>query len=213
MAKSQTLNTTTRRMLLDELTTHKFAPEYKRIVETRQALFFAAYNLKYDVKTRKQMDALPKTWLPVMSQVHVRVGYERHDLSLSDTLSFGMPQHLLKQGVPPVWWRLPEGYKPGVRVPYADCMSGHFELRVGEDTKFGQEVTALSRSIEDVRARYSAAYRIGRETIASARTIEALLAVWPEVKPFTDKLIPPESKGTALAVSRPQLNEAFGLPV
>lgn len=98
--------------------------------------------------------------------------------------------------------RLPKS----VRVP-----SNNPDKRYDAVHPFTQEFNSIYRDNQKLSEERQAAYTAAMGAMHKCQTLEKLLKVWPEVKPFVPETLTAQVT-VALAIPIPQLNTMLGLP-
>lgn len=180
------------------------------------SLATAAYNTLYTEKQRTLIDSLPNGWMPESDQIGVKFGFEVTQLSFN-----GEPSDFART------WddkKLIKSYLPNIREvkKRLACNSERYrhgstiDLVLDHNHDLTSRFNKVQRRVTDFLDSYKKDKLSIKTTLNSFTTAKKLMDEWPEVKPFVLQVLGNTSapvQSTALAISRAELNEKFGLPV
>jgi len=180
------LTETMRQRITTALLQHRFEKEELALKRREHDVAMKVHRLRYDASMRKRMEALPSGWLPTASRVWVKAA------TIGGT------------------WL---GYTEPVRLPTGDQGAYVYLDKIKNSDAVAAAVIDLHGAKQAYDERRAAIASETTKTLASFGTVARLLAAWPELKPFTDKLGFDASKKSLPAVIPGELNKSLGLPV
>jgi hypothetical protein len=176
-----------------------------------------AYNNLFTERQRVLIDSLPNRWMLESDTIGVKFGWEVAQLNFNgDPSNFcsGWDNRKLVskyfKDSKEVKKRILSGIDSGFR--YNNIVDIVFPVDHDLTTRFNK----ISRRIEDFLDEYKKDRLSINVTLNSFITAKKLMDEWPEIKPFVLQVIGRTSspvQSTALAISRSELNEKFGLPI
>lgn len=143
------------------------------------------YREAYPARIRKAMTALPQGFFPTTSSIFAKLGGDVVNLDLHDK-----PHQLLS-------YEHDRGYRACITVLDArHALTERYRDWNRDKVKLQQEQAQAKRE--------------ARAAVESASTVSRLIAIWPDVAPIVNGLLP--AKPSLPAIQVPQLNKRFGLP-
>jgi len=196
------LSTSMRESIRNRLLLHRFSHAIPPLVEKQMAFAADVFDDIFSAEDQKKLNALPKGWVPSVVGFQVKFGSEFMHLNLNG--STGIQGELCK-----VRAKEYEYVSVSQRVPhcsYSGC------IKVYEVSHpFTAREEDLSRERAELTQQIRSAKTLISAELQQVTTVGALIAAWPEVRPFVEQYLKVEPKLPALP---PQaLNDILDLPV
>lgn len=172
------LNTSIRNDIIRGLVLKSFKDERQALLAEEHDLAAQVWAAGFKSEHLKLIRQCPASWFETTTEIKGRFDFQHINLSA-------------KEGLP---------------IPHARRWATHVSL----DAKDALAVLVMDwhRRQEEFNAKVNKAKRMAEATLASVSTVNRLIEVWPEVKPF----IPEAAKVGLPMVPVKELNAAFKLP-
>lgn len=176
-----TLTNEMRNRIVSKLIQHRFSKEQERVKKLGHAVALAVYNDTYSKKERDLMASLPEGWLPECGSMRGVFGGEHGRALLS----------------------------ANARMPYRDD-ERYVKKSYDGDHKITQQYVEWKHAEKSLEAAIDGARTTAFGLLQTAKTVEKLLSIWPEVKPFIPEQTP---RPAPVAIPVGDLNALLKLPV
>jgi hypothetical protein len=196
---SEKLNNDLRERLIGQILRHRFAERQSAHVPVRAALAEEFYNLSFTLAERSAMQALPDGWLQKMDGIRVQISGQITSLDFNgDFMRSGWFQ-MRAESV----YRL---FTHETRNSVMLTLGSTHPLAI----RYDRQAHQMSVIDEEVKTAKNAI----RAVVSQASTTGRLLTLWPEVRPFLEKLLgAPPPPPSLPAVRTVELNRMLGLPI
>lgn len=181
---------------------HRFRAEVAALCAQHAKLATDFYNRAYSPAERTRMKRLPEGWLPESGHLQVVIGEHYKTLDFAGTVRYSELAVLLEKGGKPkamkrrLW---------AIDVAKARRYSVTDPLAIAFDKHANQE-KALQEQVQTAKSELLAA-------LNRATTLEGLIKMWPEVKPFVDVAQASPTTSILPVIPLETLNAKLGLPV
>lgn len=179
------LTTELRGQIVVALMDRAFKAREAELDKAEAALAMDVYREAYPARIRKAMSELPQGFFPTTTSIFAKLGGDVVNLHLHDK-----PAQLLS-------YDHESGYRTCITVLDArHALTERYRAWNRDQVKLQQERAQAKRE--------------AKAAVESASTVARLIAIWPEVAPIVNELLPVKPMLPAIQVS--QLNKRFGLP-
>lgn len=181
---------------------HRFQDQALKLKGQHSKLAHRVYKDILGASNLKKMKTIPKGWLPTTNRIKVRAG-EIFDLYLSGR----MPGNNFNTYTETIV----DGY-----LPIPQSMEGNYKcLKIyAPNTSIGLAISNHRKDIDSLTTVVNESAAEVRSMLTSCTTIKKLVAIWPEVEPFTLKHLSNGATPMHLPIkSVDSLNKLLDLPV
>lgn len=196
------LNNEIRSHVQKEMLKHRFADAAKELLLDFVEFAEAVYNDIYNKSDRAKMAALPAGWLLEAAKIGVQfgAGCSYIDLRFSGSLDSEI-NHLLES-----WKNRPNVTRRVWRKHEYNCAKVYHN-----DHKLSIRYQMLKTRHADLIKDHQAAKKVIESALAATASVEKLLDLWPESKPFLTPYLNKKPQLPSIPVG--QLNTLLDLPV
>ena len=188
--------------ILRSLIKHRFQPEIDAIENRVQALAGEVYDAAYDADTQARMQGLPDGWLFQDDDFEAVFGGQRVRIGFNGYMYRGADMAGLDNAKPKVLRRILEQHRQRSLVSLTT------------DHPLSKKFEAINQDRERLKEAIGTSRRKTRAALDAVSTVEKLISVWPEVKPFAERYVEAKDTRPKLpAIPVENLNASLGLPV
>lgn len=194
------LTKTIKEKILEELIKYNFQERYDQL---DKEFYCFSQRIYQDVYRNKIEDfyALKEGWLPESNSIRVTFS-GRHDYVYFDGSMYSKPHQIRINR--------DEYLNKKMRIPYKDVNNTVKQYEAND--KLTQEYDKLTNKAKDLYGEFETVKHKTSAALDSVTTVNSLIKMWPEVKPFLEGIIDLETKTKALAIPKAELNRLLNLP-